>query len=175
MRLSLDEITSSRKNVFRSHHTGGDPSYLLRLRDIYVELAALRSYCDLNQTGFYKIIKKYDKTMGEASLDLWMKTIEKQPFASTPEPLQLMDVVTSLVSRDKLIEWERFATEQQNKINDDIFPAIRVHGLVLSLLVFAVSLFVPLITPSDPSASRCMSLLLLTVSLWITEVAGMIF
>ena len=28
-----------------------------------MELAALRSYCDLNQTGFYKIIKKYDKTM----------------------------------------------------------------------------------------------------------------
>lgn len=34
-----------------------------------------------------------------------MKTIDNQPFATTPEPLQLMDVVTGLVSRAQLIEW----------------------------------------------------------------------
>jgi hypothetical protein len=41
----------------------------------------------------------------EETLETWMKTIDKQPFATTPEPLQLMDVVTSLVSRAQLIEW----------------------------------------------------------------------
>jgi hypothetical protein len=34
-----------------------------------------------------------------------MKIIDKQPFATTPEPLQLIDIVTSLVSRAQLIEW----------------------------------------------------------------------
>ena len=41
----------------------------------------------------------------EETLETWMKTIDKQPFATTLEPLQLMDVVTSLVSRAQLIEW----------------------------------------------------------------------
>jgi SPX domain protein involved in polyphosphate accumulation len=63
LRLSLEQITSKRVNVYRSHHTSGTDTDLTQLRDIYVELAALRSYCDLNQTGFYKIIKKYDKIM----------------------------------------------------------------------------------------------------------------
>ena len=63
LRIALDGITSKRRNSYRSHHTSSETTDLATLRDIYVELAALRSYCDLNQTGFYKIIKKYDKTM----------------------------------------------------------------------------------------------------------------
>ena len=171
LRIALEEITNKRRNAYRSHHasTGNEGTDLIMLRDIYIELAALRSYCDLNQTGFYKIIKKYDKTMEEETLEKWMKTIEQQPFVMTPEPLQLMNVVTSLVSRAQLIEWERFATEQHSKSGDDIFPAVRSHGLLLSLAVFFVSLAIPLVTPDDPAASRCMSLLLLIVCLWITE------
>lgn len=170
LRIALDDITSKREHIFSSHHTGGsDPSYLFRLRNIYVELAALRSYCDLSKTAFYKIIKKYDKTMGENTLDSWMQIIDKQPFAVATEPMHLMDIVTGLVSRDKLIEWERFATEQQTKSNDDLFPAVRLYGLIISLVVFTVSLFVPLVTPDDPCANRCMSLLLLTLCLWLTE------
>ena len=63
LRIALDGITRKRKNAYRSHHASGEPTDLATLRSIYVELAALRSYCDLNQTGFYKIIKKYDKIM----------------------------------------------------------------------------------------------------------------
>lgn len=81
-----------------------------------------------------------------------------------------MDRVTNLVSRDKLIEWERFATEQQTKSNDDIFPSVRLFGLLLSLLIFGIALLVNLIIPDDKIASRCMALLLFVVSLWITEV-----
>jgi hypothetical protein len=46
-----------------------------------------------------------DKISQEETLETWMKTIDNQPFATTPEPLQLMDVVTGLVSRAQLIEW----------------------------------------------------------------------
>ena len=69
LRIALDGITSKRRNAYRSHHASSEPTDLATLKSIYVELAALRSYCDLNQTGFYKIIKKYDKIM-EVKKDL---------------------------------------------------------------------------------------------------------
>jgi SPX domain protein involved in polyphosphate accumulation len=65
LRTALECITSKRRNAYRKspYSTGDTTDDLAMLRNIYVELAALRSFCDLNQTGFYKIIKKYDKTM----------------------------------------------------------------------------------------------------------------
>jgi phosphate transporter len=169
LRLAVQEILAERRNSYRSHHTSSDTSYLLRLRDIYVDLAALRSYCELNKTGFYKIIKKYDKIMNESTLETWLKNIDRQPFSNTTDPIELMDGVTSLVSRDKLIEWERFATEQQIKTTDDIFPSVRWTSLLIAILLFAASLYMPFIIPNDPIASRCLSLLILAVGLWITE------
>ena len=170
LRVSLDAITGKRRDSYHIHHTGsGNQGDLLVLRDIYVELAALRSYCDLNRTGFYKILKKYDKTMEERSSEVWMPVVDRQTFAKAIEPAQLMDIVTSLVSRDKLLEWERFATEQSNRSLDDIFPSVRIVGLSISVLVFAASLFIPMVTPNDPVASRCMSLLLFVIGLWVSE------
>lgn len=178
LRISLEEIFSERKNSYRSHHTSADASYLLRLRDIYVDLAALRSFCELNKTGFYKIIKKYDKIMQENTLESWLKTIERQSFAHAAEPVTLMDTVTSLVSRDKLIEWERFATEQQlnssqNSLND-IFPSVRFPNLFFALFVFFILLLptspISYVIPShDFAATRCFALLIFTVLLWVTE------
>ena len=175
LRIALEEITEKRREAYHSHHTGGgDQSYLLALRDIYVELAALRSFCDLNRTGFYKIIKKYDKVMEDDSMGTWMPLVDRQAFAKASEPEQLMEIVGSLVSRDKLLEWERFATEQGGPSRDEVMPSVRLTGLVFSLVIFAASMFVPMVTgaqggASDPSASRCMSLLLLVVGLWVTE------
>ncbi|RYH02443.1 hypothetical protein EON65_47960, partial [archaeon] len=169
LRIALEEITVVRKNSYRSHHTSSDSPYLLQLRDIYVDLAALRSYCNLNRTGFYKIVKKYDKTMEEENLEAWMRTIDRQPFSNNSEPVQLMEVVCSLVSRDKLIEWERFASEQQLKASDDLFPSVKFLSLLFSVTVFVVSLCTPYVIPNDPAASRCLSLLLFVVSLWVTE------
>lgn len=52
LRINLELITSKRANTYISHHTSGETD-LFRLRDVYVDLAALRSFCDLNQTGTY--------------------------------------------------------------------------------------------------------------------------
>ena len=181
LRIALEEITEKRRESWRGTSGGAEAhGELLALRHIYVELAALRSFCDLNRTGFYKILKKHDKVLEEQSMVVWMPLVERQAFASTvtnnsdapggSEPERLMEVVSSLVSRDKLLEWQRFATEQGSSgANDDIFPSVRVSGLVFSLLIFAASLLVPLISPADPYASRCLSLLLFVVGLWVTE------
>lgn len=169
LRICLDMVTSKQRNAYRTHHTSNDVADLSTLRDVYVELAALRSFCELNKSGLVKIIKKHDKILEKTTLESWIPVIERQPFSTSPEPLQLMEVVTSYVSRDKLMEWERHATEMQAKGSDDIMPSVRVQGLVISIVIFVMSLTFPLITPHDPAASKCMSLLLFTVSLWITE------
>jgi phosphate transporter len=169
LKLALEDIVNERRNSYRSHHTSSESAYLTRLRDIYVELAALRSFCELNKTGFYKIIKKYDKVMGEKNLEMWTKILDKQHFADSVAPLELMDTVTGFVSRDKLIEWERFATEQHNKSSDDILSGVRFLGFALSSFVFLASLALPMVIPNDPAASRCLSLLLFVVFLWVTE------
>ena len=108
--------------------------------------------------------------MEEDTLPSWMTQIEIQPFVTSQEPSQLIDVVSGLVSRDKLLAWEMFAVEQKNKSSNDILPSVRIHGLAISIVIFVVSLHVTVITPAEPAASRCLSLLLLAVSLWISEV-----
>lgn len=51
-----------------------------------------------------------------------------------------------------------------------MFPGVRWHGIVISLLLFLASKHFSFIPASnDPAASRCLSLLLFVVSLWITE------
>ncbi|KAJ1432819.1 Sodium:sulfate symporter transmembrane region-domain-containing protein [Ochromonadaceae sp. CCMP2298] len=168
LRVALDLINSTRSNTYLSHHTSLDPSILLRLRSVYVQLMALKSYCELNKTGFVKIIKKYDKALGEETQKQWKSTIEQQPFALTSEPMHLIDIVTGLVSRAKLMEWDRFATEQRSG-SDLLFPAVRWGGLLFSAALFTISLFLPPFELANDPANRCLSLLLFTISLWVTE------
>ncbi len=169
LRISLEEILNERKNTYRSHHTSSNTSYLLRLRDIYIDLKALVSYSGLNRTAFYKIIKKYDKVFNEKNLDPWLVTVDKQAFCNGSEPSQLLEIVTGLVSRDKLLEWERFASERQTKSLDEIFPSVRLNGILISVGTFLITLCLPNIIASDAAASRCMSLLLFVILMWITE------
>jgi len=170
LREAIDDIANKRRNAYRTHHSGANQIDLTKLRDVYVQLAALSTYSDLNYTGFYKIIKKYDKTMKEQTLETWMSVIGRQPFATTNEPKQLIEVLGGLVSRDKLLEWDRFATDLQDSARDEIFPAIRIYGLLISVALFVLSLAVPLmVIENNPAATRCVSLLIFTVCLWVTE------
>ena len=169
LRVDLEAMTAKLDDRGYAHHAESHVD-LLRLRDIYVELAALRSFSELNKTGFYKIIKKYDKLIDEQpkAMKTWMPTVNKQPFTETNEPRVLMERITQLVSRDKLIEWEAFATEEATRKLDDVFPLVRFGGLAISVACFALSLSMQAI-PADPCAGRCFSLVLLVVSLWVTE------
>lgn len=169
LRIELQTLTEPRNNAYVTHHTSSDPRFLLNLRDVYLQVVALKAFSELNKTALYKILKKYDKALGTNKQEEWVDTIESQPFTIVSEPLQLMEIVTGLVSRDKLLEWERFATEQQLKTNDDLFPSLRIQGLVISLTLFTISLFVPLVSADDPCAERCASLLVLVLSMWVTQ------
>lgn len=172
LRLELNTITTRLNDRQYGHHANKSGELdLCALRDTYVELAALRSFSELNKTGFYKIIKKYDKMIDELpkAMQIWMPLVHKQPFTETKEPTELMEQIAQYVSRDKLLEWENFATEEAAKQADKILPSVRLVPLSLSLAVFLVSMRTELIVPPDPCASRCLSLVVLVVSLWITE------
>jgi phosphate transporter len=169
LRYKLKEMTEPRSNTYITHHTSTDPNFLNKLRSIYIELVALKQYSELNKTGFYKIIKKYDKAMDTNTLDEWQSTIDGQPFTLPDDVNYMMEVVDGLVSRGKLMEWERFASEQKSKINDDIFPSVRPLGILAAVVVFLVSSYVPLISAGDPCARRCLTLLLTTLTLWVSE------
>jgi hypothetical protein len=54
--------------------------------------------------GFNKIIKKYNKTFGENNLKNWLPNIDLQPFVTSPDCDQLLDIVTSLINEDACIE-----------------------------------------------------------------------
>lgn len=166
--IKLNELTGPRTNTYVTHHTSTDPNFLLKLREIYIEVAALKQYSELNKTGFYKIIKKYDKAMGTHTLEEWLTTLDAQPFTLTADPDDMMDRVTQLVSRDKLLEWDRQAAQQQ-KANDDIFPSVRSWGIAAAVLVYLVCSSVDLISADDPCAQRCLTLLMTTLTLWVTE------
>lgn len=169
LRIELQALTEPRNNAYLTHHTSSDPRFMMNLRDIYLQLVELKEYSDLCKTALYKIVKKYDKVLETNKLDEWTEIIDRQPFTIVSEPILLMEIVTGLVSRDKLIEWDRFATDQQQKANDDLFPSLRVQGLMISMSLFIISLFVPLVPADDPCAQRCASLLILVLSLWVTH------
>lgn len=115
--------------------------------------------------------------MNEATLENWINVIDAQPFIISQDTFQLMSNVTNIVGREKLIEWEYFAKDLHNRMSDDkVFPSVRVVGLVISCLIFTISLLLdkptfisPITNEKDSQASRCMSLLLFVISLWITE------
>lgn len=177
-RVLLEKFIRTRDNAYMSHHTSSsDPSQSMVLRDVYVDLITLKAYCELNSTGFYKIIKKYDKIMNESTLKPWLKTIEEQPFGKVDEVVELIDLVTSFISRDHLMEWELHASNRNIKVDTSLFPAVRWSGLIVSLMIFIVSLLMPIMMTNDSggifsaatAANRCMSLLLFVISMWVTE------
>jgi hypothetical protein len=51
LQFKLSGITERRKNAYRTHHTAAMPSDLNSIRDIYMQLKHLRSFCDINNTG----------------------------------------------------------------------------------------------------------------------------
>jgi len=50
-----------------------------------------------------------------------------------------------------------------------LFPALRPWGVNFSIIVFFISVYVPLMPTADLAARKCLSILLVAMSLWITE------
>jgi hypothetical protein len=113
-------------------------------------------------------VKKYDKILeGKASKE-WAERVESFEFASTTEILGLIDVISEFVSRDKLLEWQHGEMMEKLQEQDNIMPAVKLLPLAVSLILFIVSFQLPPVAPNNPAANRCLSVLILSISLWLT-------
>lgn len=125
-----EKIEDRRSNSSRMYHTGENVSENLRLvRGIYIELLLLIQYIDFNRTGFIKIVKKHDKVMKLSDLGEWKNVVKRQPFAVSLEPAELMESLSNIVGRDKLIEWEKHINQEMAEQEDVIFSKRQCHTM----------------------------------------------
>jgi phosphate transporter len=167
--IRFDAVRTKRSNTFRLHHTGGDlVGDLKEYRAIYKELVLLIQFVEYNKTGCVKIVKKHDKVMKNKDLEEWKRLVYRQIFATSLEPSELMELLSELVGRDKILEWEHQRVLEGTASEETLFPRMKLDALAIAVSIFAVSMFLPLY-PSDPAASRCFSLVLLAVTMWVLE------
>ena len=180
LRLELQGLAETLQDTLMQHHSSGlAAAGYAKLRKLYVDILLLRQYSEINQTGFYKILKKHDKqlwnedSMTVAAMPIWMRVVEKQPFAvgGDSEIAQLLSQIQGLVSREKLLELEQYALENHKNSHDNVFPSVRGHGLAASVGVLALLLALPDegLIHGDHCASRCAVLLAFTICMWVTE------
>lgn len=171
LRVALDEVVEKWEEQRASHHNIHLlSSHLVEFRSLFQQLTALEEYGPLNRTGFYKIIKKYDKNMNEKNVKTYMQYVDHQNFVASQEPKRMIEVIAGFVSRSKLVEWKH-ACQDESRNNKTLFPSLRPHALAVSLIIFIVSFQLPSVTTDtdNSNANRCLSLLLLVVSLWLTN------
>ena len=103
-------------------------------------------------------------------LQAWMPLIESQIFVTSTEPKSLMDGITEMIGREKLQEWDRHRFENSKSAleKDAIFTKVKPLSVIISIFIGIVSLIFP-VNPGDASISKCMSVLIFTVALWVTE------
>ena len=179
LRVEISQLNVTDELVL--HHASGAHRDFSKLRELYLQVLFLRSYSELCHTGFYKILKKFDKLFSEQPqgqdaseklkvMPIWMRLVDKQPFTVVSEVTSLMESIQKLLSRDKLLELEQFAIDHANDKFDVVMPSVRIKGLAVSFTLLLVLLnFAKDIVPNDKCASRCAVLLIFIVSMWVTE------
>lgn len=103
-----------------------------QLRKVYTELVALKDFCSLNKEGFRKIVKKFDKTMGENTLDEFMPRLKQKTFCKSTAPEALLQRVQKLISRDKLLKLQA----DVDQASDLLFPSVSTKGFLFLILLF---------------------------------------
>ena len=108
--------------------------------------------------------------MKEDNLKVWIPRLANEPFVCSTEADNLLSSITMLVSREMLVEWERVAKEAIGRSQDEIMPAIHYKSLVGCIALCTLVYFIPTpLNKADPIAGRCLALLVLVVSMWITK------
>jgi phosphate transporter len=169
LRVQLDEVVEKWEEQHASHHnTHLLSSHLVEFRHLFMDLSALEGYGPLNRTGFYKIIKKFDKNMNEKNVKAYMLRVDEQNFVASREPQRMIERMAGYVSKSKLVEWKHTSSDERRH-SMMLFPSLRPHALAVSLIMFIISFQLPPVAEHNPQANNCMSLLLLVVSLWLSN------
>jgi len=70
-----------------------------RMVSLYVSLCELRSYSQLNKTGFTKVLKKYDKTLDRELRDKYVKEVVEQAYMFKQETVDRLSEKVSNIEQ----------------------------------------------------------------------------
>ncbi|TYZ60139.1 hypothetical protein PybrP1_005886 [[Pythium] brassicae (nom. inval.)] len=165
----LDE-QNSRGHVHVRGRTLSQDHGFSGLQDIYDTLVDLRTFVQINHSGFRKIVKKYDKTVKENTLKDFMQRLEKEKFYASDEIDELFERVIGLTSKDKLEagNMERRVKRMQGD-QHSLLRKVKFVPFSVSLFFFIFLLVVRVTPEGHDVQQRCLAMLVFITSLWVTE------
>jgi len=133
----------------------------------YEELIDLKAYCQLNVQGFRKILKKYAKyspkyrrdigqlvSVTAVPCDKFMQRVYKSSFAMMEDLQLLIQQISNLVARDKLVAIELQVQAKRAGIQSELavassggslrFGACKIIPFTIALCLFLLILILPL-------------------------------
>eukprot|EP00640_Fibrocapsa_japonica_P000966 CAMPEP_0113945436 /NCGR_PEP_ID=MMETSP1339-20121228/45883_1 /TAXON_ID=94617 /ORGANISM="Fibrocapsa japonica" /LENGTH=810 /DNA_ID=CAMNT_0000951017 /DNA_START=58 /DNA_END=2491 /DNA_ORIENTATION=- /assembly_acc=CAM_ASM_000762 len=147
-------------------------SQFSNLARLYAQITALKTYAELNRTGFRKILKKHDKVLGTNLEQMTMSSIDKMGFVTITEPLQtLQDRVEGMVSRDLLLQLQKQAGEQvgTDPSSQPFFRSVKPWAVALATVTFTLLLCFEFMECPTVEAHRCLAMLAFLTIMWLTE------
>ncbi|CAH0482525.1 unnamed protein product [Peronospora belbahrii] len=140
------------------------------LQDIYDTLVDLRTFVQINHSGFRKIVKKFDKTVKSHTQEAFMKRLTNERFYVSTDIDELLDRVFRLTSKDKLEagNMERRIQRMQGDQNS-LLRKVKVVPFCISVALFVFLLLVRITPKGEDVQQRCLAMLVFITTLWVTE------
>ncbi|ETM45297.1 hypothetical protein L914_09594 [Phytophthora nicotianae] len=140
------------------------------LQEIYDTLVDLRTFVQINHSGFRKIVKKFDKTIKEHTQEAFMERLANERFYASNDIDELLDRVFGLTSRDKLEagNMERRMRRMQGDQNS-LLRKVKIVPFCISVALFVFLLLVRITPKGEDVQQRCLAMLVFITTLWVTE------
>ncbi|KAK1945790.1 putative transporter C3B8.04c [Phytophthora citrophthora] len=140
------------------------------LQEIYDTLVDLRTFVQINHSGFRKIVKKFDKTIKAHTQEAFMQRLSNERFYASTDIDELLDRVFGLTSRDKLEagNMERRMQRMQGDQNS-LLRKVKLVPFSISLALFIFLLLVRITPKGEDVQQRCLAMLVFITTLWVTE------
>ncbi|KAG2781177.1 hypothetical protein PC129_g20389 [Phytophthora cactorum] len=140
------------------------------LQEIYDTLVDLRTFVQINHSGFRKIVKKFDKTIKAHTQEAFMERLANERFYESTDIDDLLDRVFGLTSKDKLEagNMERRMRRMQGDQNS-LLRKVKIVPFCISLALFVFLLLVRITPKGEDVQQRCLAMLVFITTLWVTE------
>uniref|UniRef100_H3GS72 SPX domain-containing protein n=1 Tax=Phytophthora ramorum TaxID=164328 RepID=H3GS72_PHYRM len=168
--MLADEQTATGHVHTRSRtHSQADHGFAA-LQEIYDTLVDLRTFVQINHSGFRKIVKKFDKTIKSCTQEAFMQRLSNERFYSSGDIDDLLGRVFGLTSKDKLEagNMERRMRRMQGDQNS-LLRKVKLVPFCISVALFVFLLMVRITPKGEDVQQRCLAMLVFITALWVTE------
>ncbi|CAH0488076.1 unnamed protein product [Peronospora farinosa] len=167
--LEDEKISTGHVHSRPRTHSQGDRGFAA-LQEIYDTLVDLRTFVQINHSGFRKIVKKFDKTVKSHTQEAFMKRLTNERFYASNDIDKLLDRVFGLTSMDKLEagNMERRMQRMQGDQNS-LFRKVKLVPFGISVALFVFLLLVRVTPKGEDVQQRCLAMLVFITTLWVTE------